>query len=286
SRHGIDRGKFPFSLGNLVTFLLLYLVAGVILWTRAGPWEAVRHTIVNGGIVAAWLGVSAWILKNEPVPEPIPLRHPRLELAWGFAAYGLVVSVAAAGYMGWLSQARWLFLAAFYGPLILLYAIMRYPRRAIGLSWPSRRGWLALLAVILVNVLASAVFTMVPPGEVKAAAAADLSTQMTGLRAVLMMVLSVLVVAAIPEELLFRVTLLPRLARFIPVGWAILAQALLFSLGHLPQQVLRNQEPFLLAAAYLMTIDNGLIGGYLWYRTRSLPLLLVLHLFAYIRFGI
>ncbi len=46
------------------------------------------------------------------------------------------------------------------------------------------------------------------------------------------------------------------------------------------------RQPLLLSAAYLMAVDNGLIGGYLWYRTKSLPLLLLLHLFVYPRFGV
>jgi hypothetical protein len=42
----------------------------------------------------------------------------------------------------------------------------------------------------------------------------------------------------------------------------------------------------ILAAGYLLSVDNGLIGGYLWQRTRSLPLLVILHMFAYPRFGV
>jgi hypothetical protein len=46
------------------------------------------------------------------------------------------------------------------------------------------------------------------------------------------------------------------------------------------------ERPLLLALGYLIKPDNGLIAGYLWYRTRSLPLLVLIHLFAFARFGI
>lgn len=281
-----NREKFPFSLGNLIAFLLLYLIAGVILFIRIGPWEAVRQTVVNGAIVLAWLGISAWILKNEPLPDPVSIRRPRLELAWGLLTFLIVVLLAAFAYLDLLEQASWLFFVVFYAFPILLYVTLRYPLRAIGLVWPSRRTRFALMAVIMVNLLATLVYMWIPSGEADPVPGADLAEQITGPWSVLMVLLALTFRAALPEELLFRVTLQPRLARFIPLGWAILLQALLFNLGHFPQQLIRNQEPVLLASAYLMTIDNGIISGYLWYRTRSLPLLIVLHLFAYPRFGV
>ena len=116
--------------------------------------------------------------------------------------------------------------------------------------------------------------------------AGDLANQITGPMSVIVLITGLLVRAALPEELLLRVTLQPRLARFLPLGWAILMQALLFMAAHLPQQIIQYHRPLILASGYLLTVDNGLIGGYLWYRTRSLPLLVILHLFAYPRFGI
>lgn len=278
--------KFPFSFGNLIAFLSLYLVAGIILFTQVGPWEAVRRTVVTGGIVIAWIGISTLILKNETIPEPARVRRPRLELVWVLLTILVIAILATFAYLGVLENARLLFFVVLYGSPVLLYLTMRYPLRSIGLVWPTKRGWLALLAVVAVNVMAAILFRLLPPGEAEPVPAADLANQITGPGSVLVLLAALIFQAALPEELLFRVTLQPRLAKLIPIGWAILIQALLFGAGHLPQQLIRNQEPFMLAAAYLMTIDNGIIGGYLWYRTRSLPLLLVLHLFAYPRFGV
>lgn len=95
-----------------------------------------------------------------------------------------------------------------------------------------------------------------------------------------------LLLATLPEELYFRAYLQPRLAHYLPVGWAIVLQALLFSAAHLPQHVIRFGYSWPLVLAELFSSGNGMIGGYRWWRTRSLPLLTVLHLFAYPRFGL
>jgi hypothetical protein len=61
---------------------------------------------------------------------------------------------------------------------------------------------------------------------------------------------------------------------------------LLFSAAHLPQQIIGLGHPWPLALAFtVLTPANGLIAGYLWWKTRSLPLLVLLRLFAYARIG-
>jgi membrane protease YdiL (CAAX protease family) len=264
----------------------MYLVAGVILFTQVGPWEAVRKVLVNGLIVAAWLWSANKILHDTPTPDSAPIRYPQGELAWTLAALLALVAMAANGYGGWIDLPRWLYYLVGYGAVLALFLVLRYPLRELGLGWPPRRGWLALGAVILINVAAAALFLLLPAGEVEAGPQADLSSQITGPWAVLVLLAQLLVNAALPEEMLFRVTLQPRLAHYLPVGWAILLQAFLFNASHLPQHLLRDQQPWSLALAGLLLIDNGLIAGLLWHRTRSLPLLLVLHLFAFPRFGV
>jgi membrane protease YdiL (CAAX protease family) len=142
------------------------------------------------------------------------------------------------------------------------------------------------LGIIVLNVLAGVLFQILPPGEGVTAQGEDLSQQLSGPLSVLLLLLGLLLRAALPEELVLRVGLQPRLAAFVPAGWAIILQALLFSAGHLPQQLLAYDHPLLLGLAYLLPIENGLIAGYLWHRTRSLPLLLLVHLLAFARFGI
>jgi hypothetical protein len=150
---------------------------------------------------------------------------------------------------------------------------------------PSRRAWLALVAIVLLNVFFAFIYRQLPAGEAPTPQGADLAEEISGPLSVLVLLGSILLIAALPEELVLRVGFQPRLAAFMGIGLAIVVQALLFSMGHVPQQMLRYERSPLIALAYVLPIENGLIAGYMWYRTKSLPLLLLLHLFAFPRFG-
>lgn len=277
---------WPFGRGVVAVVAALYVAAGAILLVQVGPWEVVRQVVINGMIVAAWLWSAARILRDTPVPEETPIRHPRGELAWLVVVLVVAIGLAANGYGRWLDLPSWLLQAVMYGGVLLMVIGLRYPLRDLGTRWPSRRAWGALAAAILINVAAAVLFQIVPRDEPLASSPGDLAQEITGPLSVVVLIVGLLFRAALPEELLLRVTMQPRLARVVPLGWAIVIQALLFNIAHLPQRLVGYDEPAILALAYTMAIDNGLIAGYLWYRTRSLPLLAVLHLFAFPRFGI
>jgi membrane protease YdiL (CAAX protease family) len=262
----------------------LYLAGGLIILVEVGPWAAIRDGAVNGLLVAAWLLAAHWLLRHEPLPS-LPLRRPRLELLYSLLLLALTLLLVANAYTAFLPLPPRAFVWVIYAGVLLLLGLTRYPAEAWGLSWPSGRGWAALLAVILLNVTAGVLRALLPPSESQALVGVDMAEGLTSAAAVLLALLSILVGAALPEELLLRVTLQPRLARFVGISWAIFLQALLFSLGHLPQKLFANELPPLLALAYTLLLDNGIIAGYFWYRQRSLPLLLLLHLFAFPRFG-
>ncbi|MEW6403912.1 MAG: CPBP family intramembrane glutamic endopeptidase [Chloroflexota bacterium] len=275
-----------FTKEVIAAIILCYAIAGIILFCQVGLWEMIRHIVVNGAIVLAWLWSASVILRDAPLPESEPIRYPTLELGWLLMGLLVAVGFAANGFAGWMPLPRWLYYVAIYGATLILFVGLRYPTRSLGLAWPPKRGWLAVLVAVLINIVAAILFQVLPPGEAVKVPQSDLANQITGPMSVLIVLAGLLFRAALPEELLLRVGLQPRLAQFVLVGWAILIQALLFSAGHLPQRIILYHESPLLALGYILTVDNGLIGGYLWQRTRSLPLLLVLHLFAYPRLGI
>jgi len=276
----------PFAKGVVCTVLILHITSGIILLVYIGPWEAVRNVGINGLILLVWLWGANRILRGTPVPESEPIQHPAAELAWALIALAAAIGIAANGYAGWIAIPSWALPVTMCGAVLVLFVGLRYPMSALGMVWPSKRGWWALLAVVAINFAAAVLFQILPPGEAEPVPQADLANRITGPWTVVVLVVGTLLRAALPEELLLRVTLQPRLAQFVPLGWAMLIQALLFSAGHLPQKLIGYQEPLMLAVGYSLTVNNGLIGGYLWWRTRSLPLLLLLHLFAYPRFGI
>lgn len=280
------KGTSPFTKDVILAIVFLYSIAGIILFIQIGLWEAIRHVIINGMIVIAWLWSAHLILRDTPIPESTPIRYPGAELIWTLATLAILVSLAANKFAGWVSLPSWIYYGVSYGAVFAVFIGLRYSIKDLGVVWPSKSGWLALLVVIFINFVAGALFQIVPQGEAITNSASDLSNSITGPLSVIMLIIGILFRAALPEELLLRVTLQPRLARFLPLGWAILVQALLFMAAHLPQQTILYDRPLILALGYVLTVDNGLIGGYFWYRTRSLPLLLVLHLFAYARFGV
>jgi len=82
-----------------------------------------------------------------------------------------------------------------------------------------------------------------------------------------------------PEETFFRVYLQTRLERLMPVGWAIIIQSLLFSIIHIPGNAVNLGWGWSVVSHLANTslLTNGLIGGYLWHRTKNLPILILYH---------
>lgn len=282
----LTHSLWPLSREVTLLLVLGYLFGGVILLVRVGPWEAVREVVVNGVLVAAWLAAAHAILRQQPARPLPPLRRPRLELTWSLGVLATALALVTVAYGAWFSLPRRPHVLIIYGGVGLLFLGLRYPPSAWGVRWPSRRGWLALGAVILLNVVAGMIRgLLLPPGEQQDTVGVDLTEQMVSTAGVLGLFLSLLVGAALPEELLLRVTLQPRLSHYTGVSWAIFLQALLFAAAHLPQKVLGNELAPAVALAHTLLLSNGLIAGYLWHKERSLLLLVVLHLFAFPRFG-
>ena len=275
-----------FGYGVIAAILSCYLLSALILGSQVGPWEAMRHSGINGFLAFSWLFVLHRILRDLPIPELPQIRQPGIELALLLVTLLGMMSLAILRYSGRYDVPTWLYYLLSYGVVMGIFVAGGYGSRGLGLTLPPRRAWLGVTAVIGLNLMAAIIFWILPTGEAADLPAEDLAQQLTTPFSVLVLFLGLLFRAALPEELVLRVGIQPRLARFIPIGWAIVAQALLFSTGHFPQEFISYGRPFLLSIGYLLPIENGLLAGYLWYRTRSLPLLLVVHLFAFPRFGI
>ena len=85
------------------------------------------------------------------------------------------------------------------------------------------------------------------------------------------------------EEIFFRVFIQTRLERLLPTGLAIILQGLIFSIAHIPGNAISlgwgwNAVPHL---ANTLLLTNGMIGGYLWHRTKNLPILILYHWTTY-----
>lgn len=279
-----ERGIF--GLWMITAILACYLLSALIMATQVGPWEAVRHSVTGGLLAFGWLFAVHLALRDSAIPELPVIRRPRLELGVLLLTLLGMASMAAVRFSGWVDFPSWLYYLLSYGAVFAIFVGGGYGARGLGLTLPPRRVWLVVVAAIGLNIVAAVLFQIMPAGEGVDVPAEDLAQQLTTPLSVLVLFLGLLVRAALPEELVLRVGIQPRVASFVPIGWAIVVQALLFSAGHLPQELFAYERPFVLSIGYLLPIENGLLAGYLWYRTRSLPPLLMVHLFAFPRFGI
>lgn len=96
-------------------------------------------------------------------------------------------------------------------------------------------------------------------------------------------ILSIVFLWLAREELFYRVFIQTRLERLLPTGLAIILQGLIFSIVHIPGNAISlgwgwNAVPHL---ANTLLLTNGIIGGYLWHRTKNLPILILYHWATY-----
>jgi membrane protease YdiL (CAAX protease family) len=277
--------KKVFSTPVILLIAVTFCASALILILKVGLWEGIRQGLVGGMLATAWIFAAKLILADEPIPNQIQIKRPFLELCLMTLILVFMMAYATLGYLDILKIPLLVYVLLSAGLVVLIHLVSKYSLKELGLRMPSRRSWLALVAIVLLNVFFAAIYSQLPSGEAATPQGADLAEEITGPLSVLVLLGSLLLVAALPEELVLRVGLQPRLATFMGIGLAIVIQALLFSLGHVPQQMLRYERSPLIALAYVLPIENGLIAGYMWYRTKSLPLLLLLHLFAFPRFG-
>jgi membrane protease YdiL (CAAX protease family) len=271
--------------GVIFAILIAYAAGFALTALSAGPRQAARDFGAEGLILFLWLLAVRLLMRGQPVIEA-PARRPRPELAAGLTAVPILAAGASLYYLG---QPLFIYfnLAVIYTLPLVILAMQPDRQLAFGLRLPSKRAWLALLAVIGINIAVGITLgSVLPAGELPTPPGSDLAEELTSAPLVLLLLVQLVVRAALPEELFFRVYLQPRLSCFMPAGWAILLQALLFSAVHLPQALISYAVSWPLGLAGVFMLANGLIAGCLWSRTRSLPLLVLLHVFAFPRIGL
>lgn len=158
----MQAAAFPFTKDVRATVALFYTAGFGLVLVAVEPWEAARRFAAEAIILALWLGIADRLLRVVPIVDS-PVKRPALELALGLA--GLVVS--AVGAAGHFLGIRWLRLLVIADlPPLAVFVGLRYDRRAIGPARAPRRVWLAVAAIVAVNVTVGVVVGQVlPPGE-------------------------------------------------------------------------------------------------------------------------
>jgi len=280
------------AIGALALYALAWCGSAAVLFAT-GSDDAVSAPII---LVVTGIGfpLIAWALTRRDQPPSIPVPRPGLELgvilaflalyAVLFTGYGLNAFHAAFA----ASRLEAVLLVAFklvvhVGlPVLILLAIGAKPGALFTVRANSRAFWLILL---IVGGLSLAFMCVVSP-SLKHIEALKLSPPV--LAATILGTFAWLAVeAGVCEEFLFRAVLQTRLAAVMgSQAGAVFVAALLFSLIHVPGLYMRvgadvagHSANLLAVVAYAIAVLSpiGLGLGFVWARTRSLLLVVLLH---------
>ncbi|MCW5877156.1 MAG: CPBP family intramembrane metalloprotease [Anaerolineales bacterium] len=270
----------------------LMLVGLGLSWSLLGQWEALRGFGVEMLILAVTFYIARQYLPWEDAPRE-RIRRPGLELWIGLLGFVVFYII-------------WSFVAGSGGPMVFLapgilaaltLAALRYGRDGWGLRWPTGRELIVLVVVAAVAVGLSKLFGgLLPASEVPLFTAQrplipGLMLDFSQAGASLLPALLIVFLTVISYELYFRVFLQTRLAQVLPGRWALFAQAALYFAGAmLPLLIVSRSDPSVFPPASVLTqfamLSNGVLAGYFWRKTGSLPLLVLLHLLAFVRWGL
>lgn len=275
-------------LGKLrgAPLLLGWLVIGPLVALLVSGTIGMVQALINLGLLGFWAVLIRWMTPDAP--PPLPLRRPRRELLALLTLLALLFGVqlldfeviTAQPFSNWVRDLRiWLYtgtqqLASFGAPdwalhdlynaassavkqllpFGLLALAMGYGLRGMGLRPCCWRLTTMLLGLTIGLGLPFGVLFMAPLGQVLA------------------LYLVNLLINGLPEELIFRGLLLPRLAAALanPLN-ALVVAALLFNAIHIPIAIYNGTSGLMaLLAVFSTSFPSGLIWGYLYLRTRSI----------------
>jgi membrane protease YdiL (CAAX protease family) len=287
--------KEPGFFRNYDTSVVIGVMLAVgllIAWVNVGPGAALRSFLAEAMILAATFAVARQYLPWKDAPKD-RLRGPRRELTIGLVGYALLLMGAVAYYRG---QLAWPWLAVgLILPLVTMIAA-GYSRRAWGLRMPKPAEVGVLAVVILATYgLSRLLGAALPMREAPAPQlfhffGADLwmvaGELVERLSSSLRTGIAVVIAVTALEEIFFRVYLQPRLAAYLPGRWALFVQAVLYSAAFLPLYLIGSSYPAPYAFALVLVLTNGVMAGYFWRKTGNLWLLILLHLFAFPRYGL
>lgn len=269
-----------------VVVAVLLAIGFVITYASIGVNEALRVFAAEALILAITFYVARQYLPWEDAPKE-RVKRPKTELIIALVAYALLVAWAAVNFGVWsliLPEVviEFLPLALLLVPVVVFVA-WRYGRGAWGFHWPTGRELLVVLIIIALNIgLSQLLGRVLPPNELSGPAGNDFAA--TIINNAWLATLGVIFGAFI-TELFFRVFLQTRLAAFQQGRWALLTQALLYSVVFIPYW-LSVGYPTTYAIAKALVVSNGIMAGYVWRKTGSLPLLILLSLFYFSRWGL
>ncbi|MEX2162584.1 MAG: CPBP family glutamic-type intramembrane protease [Anaerolineales bacterium] len=289
------------DVGALIValFVLAFLIAIPVL----GFWEAVRGVLVEAVILAASFTLARQYLPWEDAPRE-RIKNPRWEMA--LAIVGILVFYVAWPQFLPVADATSLFLNMMLATASLgafaaaAFMPFGYALRTWGLKLPTGRELLVLAGVAVITIGGSWLFgSILPLSEAPDVASvvrpvipgALLWSFGQGIQQgldLLPLLILMFAFSVFGQELFFRVYLQARLAHYLPGRWALFVQSALYFVATLvPFYILTGWTlPGNFALTQVALLSNGVLAGYFWRKTGSLPLLILLHLLAFSRWGL
>ncbi len=282
--------------GSAVAWIIGYL----LVWSGAtyivgqapgGDWSEPATIMVIFGIILPALG---WFFTRKAAPPQIPVKNPPLETA---AIIGYLALYAVV-FLGWgmttvragfpegppqeLAVGGMKVLVHVILPALLLAVLGARVAPLFRLGVKDRGFWPAL---IVIGALLLALLCVVSP-SLKQISGLNAGPE-TFAWAVPGALLWLIITVGLCEEFLFRAVLQSRLTAFLKSGTgAIVVGSILFALAHFPglqyradADTMGHFDDPLLTAAYTIAVLSpaGFFFGVLWSRTRSLALVVLLH---------
>lgn len=282
----IKEPGFFYNFDVTIVVIILLAIGLVITLATIGVNEALRGFAAEALILAITFYIARQYLPWEDAPKE-RIKRAKTELIIALIAYGLLLFWAAANYGVWsvaLPPVVMQFLPVILllsGPAVLL--TWQYGTEAWGLRWPTGREVLVLAVIVGLNIGLSQLFGhLLPPGELTDAQGNNFVA--TVQNAAWLPAIGV-ILGAVATEIFFRVFLQTRLAAFQQGRWALFTQAILYSVVFLPY-LLSAGYPLPYAIAKTLVLSNGIMAGYVWRKTGSLLLLVLLSLFYFSRWGL
>ncbi|HWA62815.1 MAG TPA: CPBP family intramembrane glutamic endopeptidase [Caulobacteraceae bacterium] len=280
------------ALAGLLVYALAWAASAFALQSAGS--EDFGTAIVVAAVYGAGFSLVAWLCTLGERAPAIPVRRPALEAAAVLAfmaAYavfftGFGLNAFHAAFKPGRTEAALLvalkLLVHVAAPVLLLLALGAKPGALFTVNARSRGFWLCL---VILGAASLGFMTVVSP-SLKHIAALNLTPASLGL-ATAGAFAWLAVEAGLCEEFLFRAVLQTRLAAAIrSEAGAVFLAALVFALAHVPGLYMRagadvsgHSQSLVQVIAYAIAVLSpiGLSLGFVWVRTRSLLLVVLLH---------
>lgn len=274
---------FKISILRLTIFAS-WLIVGLLLAFNKDGWTGLAVSLVNIALICVYAVIINLQIPEPPVPGVI--KRPKLEMLLVLCLTGMILLVQMLDFGIWTIQPWQAWISGFFRETgRWVYSLKDLP------AWSRQDVYLALSSTIkqlLPGLLLLIVLGYGGQGRVLLRPYWKLTVILVGITAVsglasgfinrapIRQVLTAyfvsILINALPEELLFRGLMLPRLEKILdnPL-YALMISSILFNAVHVPLSIFNGESPLMaMLDIFSIAYPSAIIWGYLYLRTRSI----------------